>query len=398
MSPAAPRGRVVLAAAVATQASISALYQGLPSLGPALQTTFGLDPAGVGLMLGGIGLGSAASVIGWGRLLDRIGDRTVGLVGLTGTATFLGLGIVAVHSRWYALMVTALICAGFFVSAGTVAITKAMARTFAGTPRFGLAFGIRQAAVPLGGVTAAVVLPIVAVRANLDVAIGLLVVAMVAAAFVIMRVVPREPVSLRSIDQPPAPWRHIWRMLVAAGAYGFTQLGVVALVTLFLFNARSWTPVAAGVAYAAVMAAVVVVRVVVGHLADRYVALRVPMFRWVGWVVAALLILAAMFSAQPISVPLVLLAAVASMAWNPLMFTVSVAVVPPERVGVTQGALTAVIFLTGGLAPIITAALVTAYSWSVAWVVLAAVSVFGAIIMSSIAAASAPARGVDQSR
>jgi MFS family permease len=144
------------------------------------------------------------------------------------------------------------------------------------------------------------------------------------------------------------------------------------------------------------MAAVVVVRVAIGHLADRYVARRVAMFRWVGWAVAVLLLLAAVFSAQPVSVPLLLIAAVASMTWNPVMFTVSVAVVPPERVGVTQGALTAVIFLAGGLAPILTAAVVTAYSWSVAWSLLAAISVFGALIMSSVAAA--PARDGGQSR
>lgn len=396
MGAPAPRGRVILAAAVATQASVSALYQGLPAVGPSLQTTFDLDPAGVGLLLGGVGLGSALSVIGWGRLLDRIGDRMVGMAGLLGTAGCLALSVVAVAARSYPLMVLALICAGAFVSAATVAITKSMARAFAGTPRFGLAFGIRQAAVPLGGVTAAVILPIVAVRVSLGLALSLLVAATGIAAVVVMRVVRREEPTASIADRPPAPWRRIWRMLAAAGAYGFTQIGVVALVTLFLFNARGWTPVSAGVAYAGVMAAVVVVRVVIGHLADRYVARRVAMFRLVGWAVAALLLLAAVFTAQPVSVALLLIAAIASMTWNPVMFTVSVAVVPPERVGVTQGALTAIIFLAGGLAPILTAAVVTAYSWSVAWTLLAGISVFGALIMSSVTAT--PARDGGQSR
>ena len=115
MDAPAPRGRVILAAAVTTQASVSALYQGLPAVGPSLQTTFDLDPAGVGLLLGGVGLGSALSVIGWGRLLDRIGDRTVGMTGLLGTAGCLALSVVAVATRSYPLMVLTLICAGAFV-------------------------------------------------------------------------------------------------------------------------------------------------------------------------------------------------------------------------------------------------------------------------------------------
>ena len=376
-----PRARTVLLAAVVGQAAVSAIYQGLPSLGPALQTTFGVDAAGVGLLFGGIGLGTAAAVIAWGRLLDRVGDRIVGITGLVGSAVLVGAAAVGASQRQYAATLVALIAVGVFAASPTIAITKGMARAFAGTRRFGLAFGIRQAAVPLGGVTASLVLPLIAVRVSLAFALTLLSVALALCAVIVGRVLGRDASASRTAIRPPAPWRRIWRLLAAAGTYTFTQLGLVSLLTLFLFNEHGWTPVASAMGYAGMMAAVVVVRVVVGHLGDRFSPARVPMVRAVGVTVAVLLLASAATVQLPVSVPLILLTTVAAMTWNPLLFALTVEFVPPERVGATQGVLNAVIFLAGGLSPITTAAIVSAFDWNWAWLLLATCSLAGAVLM-----------------
>jgi len=85
----------ILVAAVSAQVSVSALQQGLPALGPILQSTFDLDTTATGFMLGIGSLGTAIAVLGWGRLTDHTTDRRVALLGLaltSGALVFAGIG------------------------------------------------------------------------------------------------------------------------------------------------------------------------------------------------------------------------------------------------------------------------------------------------------------------
>nr|MBA2516230.1 MFS transporter [Solirubrobacterales bacterium] len=88
MSPTAiltPRYRwTILAVGVAAQASLSAVTMGLPALAPALRDAFGLSLVQVGLLLASVNWGSVLTLIAWGALADRIGERAVIATGLAG--------------------------------------------------------------------------------------------------------------------------------------------------------------------------------------------------------------------------------------------------------------------------------------------------------------------------
>jgi len=82
---------VILAVGVLAQASLSTLQNGLPAISPMLRSSFGLSLPEVGLVLASANWGILSTLLLWGALADRHGERLVFAVGLAGFA----LSIVA---------------------------------------------------------------------------------------------------------------------------------------------------------------------------------------------------------------------------------------------------------------------------------------------------------------
>src|SRR4051812_17274266 len=102
---------VILAVGLGAQTAISAVRGGLPSLGPALRSGLGLSLPQLGLVFASVSLGIVVTLIAWGALADRIGERPVIAVGLTGTAAAL---VGAAFAGGYASLLLGLLAAGMF--------------------------------------------------------------------------------------------------------------------------------------------------------------------------------------------------------------------------------------------------------------------------------------------
>ena len=368
----------ILAAAIAAQLAVSTAQQGLPALGPILASTFNLTTSGVGLLLGTISLGTAVAVIFWGNLADRINDRLVALLGLLGTATCFS---IAAFFKASEVAHFALIFAGIMMASPTVAMTKGLARNFVHLGNIGFALSTRQAAVPVGGVIGGIVLTSIAVSYGLSAALyalsGLIMLGGVFVLFAPTGVA--EPPRLKAENLPAVNWRRLSPILVAAAFFCLTQLGIVALLTLYLSSSRGWTPTHAGQLYALMMAFVIPLRIRLGVISDRYPTKRVQFQIVIALLGATLLLLCAVLEQYAIVVPLLFLAGISAMGWNGLLFTTAVVAVPPERVGFTQGVLHSFIFAAGGLSPIIMSQIVESFSWQAAWTVMAICSVMAAV-------------------
>ncbi len=368
----------ILTAAVAAQLAVSTAQQGLPALGPILASTFNLTTAGVGLLLGTISLGTATAVIFWGKLADRINDRLVAVLGLFGTATCFA---VAAFFKTSEVAHFAIIFAGIMMAAPTVAMTKGLARNFVHLGNIGFALSTRQAAVPVGGVIGGLVLTGIAVSYGLSAALyALAALIVVGGLFVILAPagIP-EPPRMSAENLPPVNWRRLAPILVAAAFFCLTQLGIVALLTLYLSSSRGWSPTHAGQLYALMMACVIPLRIRLGVISDRYPAKRVNFQIVIALSGAVLLLLCAVLEQYAIVVPLLFLAGISAMGWNGLLFTTAVVAVPSQRVGYTQGVLHSFIFAAGGLSPIIMSRIVQSFSWQAAWTVMAICSVMAAV-------------------
>jgi sugar phosphate permease len=368
----------ILAAAIAAQLAVSTAQQGLPALGPILASTFDLTTSGVGLLLGTISLGTAVAVIFWGNLADRINDRLVALLGLLGTATCFS---IAAFFRASEVAHFALIFAGIMMASPTVAMTKGLARNFVHLGNIGFALSTRQAAVPVGGVIGGIVLTSIAVSHGLSAALyalsGLIILGGIFVLFAPTGVA--EPPRLKAENLPPVNWRRLSPILVAAAFFCLTQLGIVALLTLYLSGSRGWSPTQAGQLYALMMAFVIPLRIRLGVISDRHPTQRVRFQIVIAILGATLLLLCAVLEQYAIVVPLLFLAGITAMGWNGLLFTTAVVAVPPERVGFTQGVLHSFIFAAGGISPIIMSQIVESFSWQAAWTVMAICSVMAAV-------------------
>ena len=342
----------ILAAAIAAQLAVSTAQQGLPALGPILASTFDLTTAGVGLLLGTISLGTATAVIFWGNLADRIDDRLVAVIGLIGSAICFA---TAAFFKTSEVAHFAIIFAGIMMASPTVAMTKGLARNFVLTG-LAVSHGLSAALYTLAGLI------------------------FVGGLFVIFAPagVP-EPQRLSAENLPAVNWRKLAPILVAAAFFCLTQLGIVALLTLYLSSSRGWSPIHAGQLYALMMACVIPLRIRLGVISDRYPTRRVQFQIWIALLGAGLLLACALLEQYWVVVPLLFFAGISAMGWNGLLFTTAVVAVPAERVGFTQGVLHSFIFAAGGLSPIIMSRIVQSFSWQAAWTVMAICSVMAAV-------------------
>src|ERR1700749_2754722 len=147
---------VVRAAGTLAQASFSASSVGLPALGPALKSHYGLTLGESGVVLGAIGIGMLFSLLPWGLVADRIDERWVIATGLTGAAALL---VVASTTQVFASVTGALVGVGALGASVNAASGRAIMAWFPST-ELGLALGIRQTAIPIGGAVAAGALPL----------------------------------------------------------------------------------------------------------------------------------------------------------------------------------------------------------------------------------------------
>ena len=141
----------ILAAGTTAQASFSAALIGLPALAPALRTQYDLTLGETGVVLGAMSLGLLLTLYAWGLLADRLGERAVIVLGLATGGVVLAL---AGETTSFGALVATLALAGALGASVNSASGRAVMGWFEEDER-GLALGIRQAAVPIGGAIAA---------------------------------------------------------------------------------------------------------------------------------------------------------------------------------------------------------------------------------------------------
>jgi MFS family permease len=385
----------VIPTALAAQIAVSVLQQGLPSISVELQTDLHTGLAGLGLMLGTVFAATATSVFAWGTWSDRVGDRRVLLTGLPVTAVALAGTGLAVGAESTAAVVTGLLIAGLGAAAGTAALARALAdRVSPG--RLGAVLGLRQAAVPAGGLLAALLLPAVAGLFGAGAALAT-VGAMCAAATIGVAVglpaVPRHgprriPDRRRKAATGATPLIGLPAFLAGNTCYCVAQTGTVALSVTAWHTALGRGATSAAVLFALVQAGTAVVRVVIGRIGDLRPAWEPAALLATGICAAVLLAVLAGAHAQrladPVQAGLLLAACLPAACWNGLAFThttrLAIATGIRDRLGRIHGLQNTAIFAAGGLTPIFVTTIVAQAGWAAAWGVLGCIAAVGVVM------------------
>ena len=346
-------------------------------LAPALRESLGLSLAEIGVVLAAGWGGSLVTLFAWGLLTDRIGERLVLGIGL-------GLGGIFIVAASQASGFGELTLVVALASAMGVSVSSASGRAvmhWFGPEERGLALGIRQTAIPAGGLLAAVVLPMLDLEDAFLFLGGLcLLGALVGAAFL------RERTHETDETEIVAPWTlrdaRLWILCGASGLYLVAQTALMGFVVLFLHDERGFSVGEAAAVLAAFQVGAALLRIGAGHWSDLLRS-RVTPLRRIGVATCATLVLATalLYGSTVVLVPLLVVSGSLSMAWNGLAFTAAAELAGRARSGAAIGVQQSALAVAGVIAPVAFAATVSATSWRAAYALAATGPLLGALVL-----------------
>jgi sugar phosphate permease len=328
----------ILAVGTFAQAATCCFLYGIPMLVPAFRAD-GVSLFGASLLVSAPMVGLLLTLIAWGALADRIGER---VVIVTGVGVVAGLLTVAAAAPGPVTLGVLFVVAGAFAASVNAASGRVVMGWFPVDER-GLAMGTRQTAQPLGVALAALGLPPLAHAHGAYLALlfpaGLCALA-AALVFALVADPPRPP---RAPETAPAgsPYRgarDLPRVHLASAMLVVPQFAVSAFTLVYLVGERGWDPAAAGRLVFGFQLAGAIGRVVTGVWSDRVRSRLRPMRQLA--VTSALLMLLIAIGAATDSVVVVLalaVAAVVTVADNGLAYTSVAELAGPEWSGRALG-------------------------------------------------------------
>lgn len=237
----------VLVVALFVTASSFLFINGVAFLIPRLEAKRGTPLTQAGLLASMPSWGMVVTLVAWGYVLDRFGERIVLTLGsaLTAAAAY---GAASVHS---------LLSMGVFLFLGGMAAAScnsAGGRLVSGwfpPEQRGLAMGIRQTAQPLGIALGALAIPILAERgAHLALMFPAVACATAAVASLIGVIDPprksRAAASDEELSSPYVGSSVLWRIHAASALLMMPQTVTLTFMLVWLINHHHWSVAAAG--------------------------------------------------------------------------------------------------------------------------------------------------------
>jgi sugar phosphate permease len=375
---------IILGVGTLAQASFAAVLIGLTALAPALRSDYSLSLTQVGIVLGAVGAGMMLTLLPWGIVSDRIGERRVIATGLAGAAaTLAAVG----WSRGFGSLVVLLALAGAFGASVNAASGRAVMSWFARSER-GLALGIRQTSIPVGGTIAAASLPWIANAAGLRAAFLALAAGCVAgacAAAIWMRDPPAAPAQEHVLETAPLRDPRMWLLSGGSSLLLVAQISNVFFLVLFLHQHRGVSATAAAAVLAVTQLGGAVARVASGRWSDR-TARRVVPLRQLALALAATTALVAALADAPLPalVPVLVVAGTLGLSWNGLSFTAAAEAAGGAKSGAAIGFQQTILGVVVAGVPAAFAAIVGATSWRVGFALAAVCPALGYLVLAPL--------------
>ncbi len=265
----------------------------LPAIAPVVAAEYGIDPSLVGYHISVVSIGLIASLVLFSGLSRRIGSARAAQIGQCLVAA--GMMCAILPSAAFLLPGSLVIGIGFGLLAPPA---SALMMRFAPPARRNLVFSIQQTSVPLGGVIAALVAPLIAVTLGWRWAFMYSIV-MLGLAMVLLQIGraswddDRDPSHRALARNPFDGFRSNWRdrelrLLSFAGmSFCWAQFSVATFAVVACVAVLDMTVVQAGLVLVAVQVASTVGRMVAGWIADRIGSAGIVL-AWMSWTMLVL--------------------------------------------------------------------------------------------------------------
>lgn len=369
-----PRRWSILGLALTATMSANVFINGIAFLIPTLHSDRGLDLARAALLSSLPSFGMVVTLIAWGYLVDRLGERLVLVSGsaLTALAAFGAATASALTTTGVFLLLGGMAAASSNTASGRLVVGWFPAH------QRGLAMGIRQTAQPLGVGLGALVIPRLAEQHGIGAAL-LFPAAVCAAAALACAVAVRDPARPPRTDAPAEqlanPYRGsalLWRIHAMSVLLVVPQVMVWTFMLVWLMSERGWTAGAAGTLVTVSQLLGAAGRIAAGRWSDR-VGSRLRPIRTIA-VCAALAMLAlgvTAWAATPVSVVFIVLASVITVSDNGLAFTAIAEIAGPFWSGRALGTQNTSQLFAAGVVPPLFGALIGVAGYPVAFAVCA---------------------------
>jgi MFS transporter, ACS family, hexuronate transporter len=391
-APAPPRRWLLLALLTVAYGMGAFGILGVSPLLPSLVEGFRLTRLDVAFVVPSVYLGGLLFSLPAGHLADRWGVRPTFLGGLAVGAAGLALAAAA---PGFGIYLACIFLAGVGWSVVNPVLGKAIIDLFPVRER-GVAMGIKQMGLTVGGVTSALVLPPIAAAFGWRTAVVACAVVMGAPALASWRAlaalaVARPGAGGESSAAPAGNWWWLGRpallMLFGAGiALGMVQSAVLSYLALYGVEVLGLTAIAAGALVAAAQAGGAAARLGLGAASDRWLDGRRP-----PWLVLSSVIAAAIFTSYAVApmprpaaaMALAFAAGIGAHGWVGIYFIASAEAGGPRQSGLLSGVSFAAIVVGLMLgAPVFGVVLETRDSYGAAWAVFAALCALVALLMA----------------
>lgn len=360
----------MLGAGTAAQASFSTITLGLPAIAPGLREEYELGLQGVGILLAAQWVGLTLGLLPWGLVTDWVGERRALATGLGGC----GVLVAAMSQVESAVAAGVLLAAAGGVGASVQSASgRAVMQWFAPADR-GFAFGVRQTAVPIGGLVGALALPSLVDARGIEAALlflGAFCAATALVGYAVLRELPSEGVEPEQVSSTLRD-RQLWLLCGASGLYVTAQMVLFTFLVLYLHDERGFSAAGAAGVLAAVQVVAVFLRIGAGRWSD-VVRSRIDPLRKIGLATTATFGVAAILLGAPdvVVVPLLVLATALSAAWNGLSFVAAAELAGTARSGAAIGFQQTVLSVAGVVVPPLFALGVGLSSWRVGFLAAA---------------------------
>lgn len=283
---------MVIISLAATMSSF-VFINGVAFLIPALQIERGTTLTEAGLLSSMPSFGMVFTLIGWGYLVDRIGERIVLTVGsaLTAVASY---GAAAAHSL---MAVGAFLFVGGMVAASCNSASGRLITGWFPPHQRGLVMGVRQAAQPLGIALGAAIMPELAERGIAAALLFPALVCTVSAAACTIGIVdpPRKTRAAATDEELTSPYRNstvLWRIHAASALLMVPQAVTATFMLAWLIEKHNWPVGAAGGLVTLTQLLGALARVLVGRWSDRVASRLWPLRVLAGLAGLAMFVLA----------------------------------------------------------------------------------------------------------
>ena len=333
----------------------------------------GLTLVQAGLLASTPLVATTLSLVAWGAVVDRIGERLSLTIGLA-IVTVGGLG-AALSSSYVALGLSWLVA-----GVGAANTNSASGRLVVGwfpPQRRGTAMGIRQTALPLGIGLAAFVVPVTTDAQGLRAALLVPTVVCAAATVAVAALVVDPPRPTREeaaergqLDNPYRGSSLLGRIHVASMLLVIPQITVWTYMLVWLIDNRNWSTTAAGALVASTQLLGAAARIGVGWWSDR-VGSRLGPMRIIALTALVTMVALGVLEETRLAVAIMIVASVVTVASNGLAFTAVAELGGPFWSGRAMGVHNTGQYFVAALVPPLVGALVTGRGYAFAFLAVA---------------------------